>query len=193
MRESPFRRYFLALKPPRPALAEIAFWRESFLFGGRPVANERLHMTLFMLGDFYAVPHDLLARVEAALSAEALPACRIVLDTLTGGAGAALLAPSETLSGLRHLQSRLALRLGREGIAAAPGWRFSPHLTLLYDHGYSGHCPIDAIGWTAGELVLVESHIGQSRHVVRAAWPLGGEAGLSRRAAPSRSASALVR
>jgi 2'-5' RNA ligase len=193
MREPAFRRYFLALKPPRQALAEIAFWRESFLFGGRPVANERLHMTLFMLGDFDAVPHDRLARAEAALSAESLPACRIVLDTLTGGAGAALLAPSETLSGLRNLQSRLALCLGREGIGPAPGWRFSPHVTLLHDHGYAGHCPIDAISWTASELVLVESHIGQTRHVARAAWALGGGTGFSREAAPNRSASALVR
>lgn len=172
MREPNFRRYFLALKPPRAVAREIGVWRDSFLFGGRGVEDERLHVTMFMLGDFEREPAALLARVEEVLTAATLPAPRIVLDLLTGGAGSALLAPSEKLRGLAHLQSELAAALANREVAPPPWWRFSPHVTLLYDHDYAGHCPIDPISWTADELVLVESLIGRSRHVVRAAWPL---------------------
>lgn len=173
MREPNFRRYFLALRPPRAVAREIGIWRDSFLFGGRAVDDERLHLTLFMLGDFDRVPAALIARVEEGLAAAPLPACRIVLDRLTGGAGSALLAPSELLRGLKRLQGELAAALAENDVSPAPWWRFSPHVTLLYDHAYSGHCPIDPISWTADELVLIESLVGHSKHVVRAAWPLG--------------------
>lgn len=173
MREPNFRRYFIALRPPRPVAREIGVWRDSFLFGGRGVDDERLHLTLFMLGDFDRAPTALLARVEETLAAAALPACRIVLDLLTGGAGSALLAPSETLRGLKRLHGALAQVLVENDVSPAPWWRFSPHVTLLYDHNYSGHCPIDPISWTADELVLVESLVGRSRHIVRGAWSLG--------------------
>lgn len=172
MREPFFHRYFLALRPPRSVVPEIGLWRDSFLFGGRPVDNDRLHITMFMLGNFDRPPARLLARVQGAIAAASLPACRVVLDTLTGGAGSALLAPSEKLAGVERLQARIAALLAQSDVRAAPWWRFSPHVTLLYDHNYAGHCLIDPISWTAGELVLVESRIGQSRHVVRAAWPL---------------------
>lgn len=172
MRHASFRRYFLALRPPRLAAREIGFWRDSFLFGGRPVADERLHLTLFMLGDFERVPHDLLVRTKAALAEAELPACRIVLDLLTGGHGSALLAPSERLHGLRRLQAGLAALLAAHDIAPAPWWRFSAHVTLLYDHGYAGQCPIDPVSWTADEIVLVESRVGESRHLTLAEAPL---------------------
>jgi len=195
MREPVFRRFFLAFRPPRAVAAEIAFWRESFLFGGRPVANERLHMTMFMLGNFDRVPHDLIARVKEALSTP-MPACRIVLDQLAGGGGSALLVPSEPVRGLRDFQACLAGRLQRSGIGHAPWWRFSPHVSLLYDHGYCGQCPIDAISWSADELVLVESLVGRSTHIGHAVWPLGEPHAITRPGpaeAPSRSAPAPVR
>lgn len=174
MRESSFHRYFLALKPPRGVARELGFWRDSFLFGGRPVDDERLHLTLFMLGDFERPPAGLLGRVEQALAGVPLPACRIVLDLLTGGTGTALLAPTEKLRGLCRLQAELAAALAQNEISPAPWWRFSPHVTLLYDHNYAGRCPVDPVSWTAEEVVLVESLVGQSKHLVRAAWPLGG-------------------
>jgi RNA 2',3'-cyclic 3'-phosphodiesterase len=172
MREPFFRRYFLALRPPRAIAAEMGFWRDSFLFGGRKVADDRLHMTLFMLGDFERAPGRLLVRVGAALSGASLPGCRIVLDRLTGGHGSALLAPGEPLPGLGKMQARLAETLARSDVQAAPWWRFSQHVTLLYDHSYAGECPIDPIGWTAAELLLIESRVGRGEHVRLDAWPL---------------------
>jgi len=196
MREPDRSRLFLAFRPPRSVAAEIAFWRESFLFGGNPVDNERLRLTLFMLGDFDRAPPDLIARVKDALSDSFIPSCRIVLDTLAGGAGSALLASSQNLSGARRVQSLVAGLLARAGIAPAPGWRFSPHVTLLHDHGYCGHWPIDPIRWTAEEIVLIESLVGRGRHIAHAVLPLGGSAEVSPPepvAAPSRSAPALAR
>jgi RNA 2',3'-cyclic 3'-phosphodiesterase len=174
MREPGFHHYFLALRPPRAVARELGFWRDSFLFGGHGVADERLHLTLFDLGHFDRVPNALLGRVEATVASTPLPACRIVLDLLTGGSGSALLAPSESLRGLKRLQAELGVALAENDVSPAPWWRFSPHVTLLYDHSYSGHCPIDPVSWTAEEVVLIESLVGQSKHVERARWPLGG-------------------
>jgi RNA 2',3'-cyclic 3'-phosphodiesterase len=173
MRVPHFHRLFLALRPPRHVAAEIRFWRDSLMVGGKLVCDDRLHMTLLMLGDFADAPCDLIAGTRKALSGFPLPACRIVLDSLTGGVHSAFLAPSETLHGVKNFRAKVVRRLSLKGIVPAPRWRFSPHVTLLHEPGDSGTWPIDAISWTADALVLIESLVGQTRHVTRASWPLG--------------------
>jgi len=165
-------RLFLAFRPPLALVAAIGRWRDVTGAGTAVVADDRLHMTALMLGNFQHTPTDLIARIADVLSRSMLCRCRIVLDMLVGGPGTTLLVPSEPLRGMEAVQARLAALVAHAGIAPAPWWRFSPHMTLHYDSGERGQQPIDPISWTATELVLIESLVGQSRHLTRGRWRL---------------------
>jgi 2'-5' RNA ligase len=50
----------------------------------------------------------------------------------------------------------------------------SPHITLLYDKRLIPEHAIEPVRWTAGEIVLVESHVGEGRYSFLGRWNLGG-------------------
>lgn len=168
----PFSRLFFAFLPPVPVAREIGRLRDSAGPPHRPVEDRRLHMTLLMLGDFPALPPGLPARIDAAVDDAPLAACRVALDRRYGGRRSVLLAASEPLRGVRRLQRALVDAIARAGIAPAPYWRFSPHVTLHYDRARHVEGPIDVVSWPARELVLIESRVGRHLHVVRGRWPL---------------------
>ena len=92
----------------------------------------------------------LIARLAARTARLSLPACRIVLDRLvfdTSGAARRQRADRGLASARRRLRDGQACRRAR----------FSPHVTLHYDHGSRGATWIDPISWRATELVLIES------------------------------------
>ena len=49
-------------------------------------------------------------------------------------------------------------------------------MTVAYRNGSSSTQPIDPVGWTVDELVLIDSHVGRSRHVVLGRWKLRARA-----------------
>jgi 2'-5' RNA ligase len=153
-------------------VTEIGWWRDSIGYRRKPVRDDRLHITLVWLGDFPASPSGLIARTNDLLSVGPMPEYRIVLDSLIDGQHSSLLAPSEPLLGVMAFQSRLADRLARAHIRPPKGWRFHPHVTLAHDPRQHGVRSIDPISWKADELVLLESLIGQTRHLTRGSWSL---------------------
>jgi 2'-5' RNA ligase len=66
------------------------------------------------------------------------------------------------------------LRLALEGTEAASRHErpFTPHVTLLYDAACVDETTVEPISWTAREFVLVNSLIGQGKHVTLGRWPL---------------------
>jgi 2'-5' RNA ligase len=95
----------------------------------------------------------------------------LTLDLLTGSERSLALCPSKKPSGLMLLQLQLQKALAFSGIRR-PGWRFSPHVTLLYRNGIPFSRPIAPISWWVDELVLVHSHVGLKRHDIAGRWPL---------------------
>lgn len=74
--------------------------------------------------------------------------------------------------GLRRLQSfrqMLGAAMTRRGLRRLANTNFTPHVTLLYDARSVDEYPIEPIGWTITEFVLVRSLNGHE-HLVR--WPL---------------------
>jgi 2'-5' RNA ligase len=45
-----------------------------------------------------------------------------------------------------------------------------PHVTINYRGDRLGSRKIDPIGWTVEEILLVESVVGQTRHIVHGCW-----------------------
>lgn len=178
----PTDRLFLALFPPPAIALEIAELaariRVDHGLHGRPLEAARFHITLNHLGDYAGLPPDIVRQAGAA-AAEATATQPFVVSfdraesfasmprnrplVLRGGEGlSALMAFHQTLG--------MALRKAKLGQWAKPG--YTPHVTLLYDDSLLGATPVPPVAWTVGELVLVHSLLGQTRHVHLARWPL---------------------
>ena len=76
------------------------------------------------------------------------------------------------LASLRRLQRLLAAAMTDAGIGRYVRSRFKPHMTLLYDRKYVAPQPIRPLRWTANEVVLIDSLVGRSQHIVLGRWPL---------------------
>jgi 2'-5' RNA ligase len=59
--------------------------------------------------------------------------------------------------------------LARKGMRRLATTNFTPHVTLLYDARDVDEFPVEPIGWTVKEFVLIRSLNGHE-HLVR--WPL---------------------
>jgi 2'-5' RNA ligase len=147
---------------------------------GTPHPSGHLHLTLAITEDHDVPPKvqmDRMARIPGELW---LRSFDLSLDRLTGGEGSLALCPSDKPSQLKLLQRQLRKTLALSGIRRA-GWRFNPHVTLLYRKGPPFSQPVAPISWRVDELVLVHSHVGLTRHDIVRRWPLlsGNGAGLA--------------
>jgi 2'-5' RNA ligase len=174
-------RLFFALLPSASAVASIAELatrlRTELHLTGRAIDAARWHVTLIHLGDFAVLPFDVIDVASHVAAALSLPPVEIVLDRAGSfqrarGRAPFVLLADEGEAGLVRLHQALGAALMNAGLACEPKRPFAPHLTLMYaDHPVEMQ-PIAPIRWTAHELVLMHSLIGQGRHVALGRWPL---------------------
>lgn len=178
---SPTDRFFFALLPDAESVTRIATLSRQLRgecgLEGRAVAPERLHVTLYFLGDFVGLPEGVVARASRAASLLAQPAFEVMFDRVMSFAGSrggrpCVLRCKDGLAALANFQRALAIEMSKEGLKPADKSAYTPHLTLLYDQRSVPEQSIEPIGWRADEFVLVRSAIGQSRHETIARWPL---------------------
>lgn len=70
---------------------------------------------------------------------------------------------------LRRFRKTLGLAMAENGLKRLANRDFTPHITLLYAERNIEEHPIEPIGWTVNELVLIHSMQGHA-HLAR--WPL---------------------
>lgn len=168
---APLHRLFFALKPPTGAAAAIE--HDTAWLGSRHrVGQDRLHITLNILEDSAFQPLPVLQAMLRIGDAVAAEPFRVVFDQLSGSPHSVVLRPSERIGALFGFQRLLAARLARAGIAARGGFRFSPHLTLLYEPRPGFVAPANPVSWRVSEFVLIESLVGWSEHRVHRSWRL---------------------
>jgi len=143
---------------------------------GRPIAVDRLHITLHFLGEFPGVPADVVDRASDVATSVKAGSFEIGLDRAMSFAGNKKKRPfvlgSRTPSpGLAGFQKSLHEALRKAGLRNQLRG-FTPHLTLLYDEQHVREQAIDPIRWTVREFVLVHSLVGRGRHETLARWPL---------------------
>lgn len=176
-------RLFFAIYPDAAAAGRIAALgaalRADLGLTQPPFPLERLHLTLLMLGDHAGLPPDLVAQaVQAAQSVRQAP-FEVDFDRAASFPRRVPARPFVLLAH-RGVQALGALREALEGALEAAGYApmheraFRPHLTLQYDPRTVAERPVEPVGWTVRELVLVHSLLGRSRHVPLARWPLRG-------------------
>lgn len=173
-------RLFFAVLPDRNATtAAAALTRRlvrAYGLTGRPIAPERLHVSLHGLARTRPLA-DLVAAADAAAADLAHPAFEVVFDWAvsfgTQGNRPIVVFGDDGVVGLFMLAEALGEALHRVGFARPPpAW--TPHMTLLYDRIPVPEQPVEPIRWRVRELVLVRSLVGQSRHVILGRWPIGG-------------------
>ncbi|HVI59959.1 MAG TPA: 2'-5' RNA ligase family protein [Luteimonas sp.] len=181
---SPSDRLFFAVFPDAAAAARIAALAASLRAAhglhGRPVRADRLHVTLFHLGDYHGLPMDLVDEATQAAGKVAMSPFETGFDSASSFAGRprnrpfVLRGDEAGTAGIAGLHAALGERLKATRLAqwARPG--FVPHVTLLYDERTVESQPIEPVAWTVREFVLVHSLIGRTEHRPLARWPLQG-------------------
>jgi len=163
---------FFALRPAAGERDRIGDLIGSLRIGGVPMRLDRLHITILSLVLDDVVPPGLIEEVVEVAAAVRMPAFRVIFDRLVGGHRSALLLPSQPLEALRMFREKLGFALKRAGVAFAQGGRFTPHVTLLYGGQPMPEIEIEPISWLVEDFVLIDSFIGETKHVEVGRWPL---------------------
>jgi len=168
-------RLFLAAVPDAGTAERIhqvaGVLKRAHHFDGKLIAPKRLHISLFALS---GLPDgQLCAAWEAAMDVRAEP-FEVSFDRSVSFRGQPdnrpfVLIGEKGLRGLQSFRQMLGAAMMRRGLRRLASTSFTPHVTLLYDPRGVDEYPIEPIGWTVREFVLVRSLNGHE-HLVR--WPL---------------------
>ena len=157
--------YFMT--KPSPELAKL-IWGWSRTDKTRPASL--LHVTVLPLVDLAAFPIGFVDRLLDLMTDFEADSFRLVFDRVVERHNV-LLCGSEPMRGARRFQASLQQFLRARGFTffgAAP----TPHVTLRYGRDGCGGGPIEPISWQATELLLIESVVGQRRHIEHGRWQL---------------------
>lgn len=141
--------------------------------GVRFLRPEQLHMSLLPVGAFDgALPSHIVDEAKAMAGTVSMAPFEVVFDRVASfGGGALVLTGGAGIAGIVRLREALILALSKGGVSARPSKSFTPHLTMAYA---DRRCEfsIEPMCWPVSEFVLVDSLVGQSRHIVLGRWPL---------------------
>jgi len=165
-------RLFFALLPPPVLARQVATAAGWFEPEGRALAAERLHVTMFILDDRPSRPDALVHALKAIGRSVDRGPVAVTLDRATGSRRSVVLRPAHRHPALHDLHARLGELARERRIAPRERHGFAPHMTLGYRDGEPFTQPVSPVGWLARELVLIDSHVGRTRHEVLGRWPL---------------------
>ena len=170
---------FLALVPDAGPAKRIYGVAEAIKrarhFEGNLTAIDRLHVTLFFLGEDEGDARDYIVRMtyEAARNM-CMPPFEVSFDRTTSFRGSPGHHPFVLLGGdglrpLKLFRQALGAQLARNGLKHLVKRDFNPHVTLLYTEREVEELPVEPICWTVDTFVLIHSLDGHT-HLAR--WPL---------------------
>jgi len=163
-----------------PALASRAVaWQRELRLGGKLVPARQSLISLVMLGDHDGLPKPL---VDAACRAGSLvraQAFDVSFDRLSAfGGGALVLRGSDGVPPLQSFWRALNSVLADSPLKPYVASSFEPHVTLLRDKSRVAKLderPVEPIGWTVREFVLIHSFLRQGRYQICGRWQLSGQ------------------
>jgi 2'-5' RNA ligase len=174
-------RLFFALFPDATTAARIYALQQDLRvrhgLWGRPLAMDRLHVTLCHLGDYAGLPQAVVAKAREAASSLMASPFEVTFDRALTFSGRAhnrpfVLRSKEGAAPVETFQRKLGAEMTMCGLGrfAKP---YTPHMTLLYDSADVAEHAIEPMTWTVTEFRLVHSLLGQTRHIPLGDWRLG--------------------
>jgi 2'-5' RNA ligase len=184
----PIEGLFFAVLPDAGAAERITALardlREAHALRGKVLELTRLHVSLHYLGGYEGLPQGVAAAAIEAAAAVVMPSFDVLFDRAASFRGRAgnhpyVLQGGDGVVGLLALHGLLGTALQRVGLGRWVRRQCLPHITMLYDHDTIANHPVEPIGWTVREVVLVrslygDSHGRQGRHEYLARRVLGG-------------------
>jgi 2'-5' RNA ligase len=173
-------RLFFALFPNATTAARIYSLQQDLRvrhgLWGRPLAMDRLHVTLGHLGDYNGLPQAIVAKARVAANEVKASPFEVTFDRAQTFAGRARNRPFVLRSknggaSVEAFQRKLGAEMATCGLGryVRP---YTPHMTLLYDTADVAEHAIDPVTWTVTEFRLVHSLLGQTRHITLGEWRL---------------------
>lgn len=152
--------------------------RRRFGLTATPISAERLHVSLLSIGGFSgSCPPTVIDAVLRAAATVSMAPFRGAFDRVAsfsaghGKQALVLTGEGDGIAGFVRLGRALRQAMMKAGLRLPRQSGSSPHLTLMYE-SRSCDFPIEPIGWTVSRFVLVDSLVGQSRHVHLGQWSL---------------------
>lgn len=185
-RELPVRpdrpeRLFFGLLPDPEAGRRIARFGQDFLrthhLAHRLIRTDRLHVSLYHVGDYRRLRTTLLYAATQAAQAVAMPPFEVTFRSAMSFESLSSRRPDRhplVLLGesdaLLEFHRRLGDAIRTSGLRAAEV--FTPHMTLSYDPRRVAAQAIDPIGFMVKDLYLIHSKLWLSEYEVIGRWPL---------------------
>jgi RNA 2',3'-cyclic 3'-phosphodiesterase len=178
----PVRNLFFALRPDAASAMRIAALaqelRREHSLEGTPLKTGNLHVSLFNLASYRGDQRGAIDAAVEAATTMSFPVFDIIFDLAGSFASSATRAPlvlrgSEGVSAVRAFHSVLGDALTCAGVGKPRP--FEPHVTMLYDRRSIPWRSIDLLGWRVTEFVLVQSIVGEGRHIPTWRFPLGSQ------------------
>ncbi len=170
------------LKPPQP-LSEQIFADACRHAEGRTRRKaypaDLLHITLFCVGCFGAIPESLISRIRKAMDGISGRPFPVTLDrcAVFGNRSSHVLKSSQDIPEIEGLARLLQRQLRRRNLPFVPFQPIVPHITTIYGCGKIDTMSIEQpYHWTADDFVLVYSHNGLTRHDELGRWSLSAQA-----------------
>lgn len=174
---------YLALLPPPEAAAEALARLEAHplrrRLSAKPTPPNRLHVSLFGIGEFKRPPTPVFDKVMDAVAEVATRRFVVEFNRLgTWGRGDpprhAVLWGDEGVIGVNALYSDIHRALRRVEMAPRREPAFEPHMTLIYDEVEIPETPVEPVRWTVTEFVLIHAVRGEGVYEVKGRVPLSG-------------------
>jgi len=144
-------------------------------FEANLILPEHLHVTLFHLGDWAALPDEVvrLAR-EAAEQVKAAPfdVSFARAESFRNRTGIFPFVLTSDIAPWLSLQKALGAALQKTGLGGATKGEFRPHMTLTYDELRVKPMTLEPITWKVRDFVLVHSQLGKTTHNHLGRWAL---------------------
>lgn len=143
------------------------------------VRPEHLHVSLLAIGGFSgSCPPAVIDAAIKAAGAVSMAPFRAEFDRVAsfsashGQRALVLTGDGDGVAGFLRLQEALRQALMRAGLRLPRQPSSSPHMTTAYIENRTFDFCIEPIGWTVSRFVLVDSLVGQSRHMHLGQWLL---------------------
>jgi 2'-5' RNA ligase len=172
MRKPDFYRYFFAFHPDLVLRCWLASLADSASQHEKRIKAQLFHLTLCVIAELQQRDRFIVSRARSALDGRSLFSCPFWLGRVRGGRNGAAVHAMGRQRDIQDFYRTLIAHLAERGIL--PLHRNSglrPHTTLGYDP-----CLFEPFKlprqWIPGELLLIESEVGNGDHNVLARWPL---------------------
>lgn len=172
-------RIFFACLPDAALAARIHAMAEQLKaekgFEANLILPEHLHVTLYHLGDWAALPDEVVRLAKEAASQTKAAHFEVAFaraESFRNRTGVFPFVLTSDIAPWKTFHDALGAALQKTGLGGATKGEFKPHMTLTYDELRVKPMVVEPITWTVRDFVLIHSQLGKTTHHHLGRWTL---------------------